>query len=135
MGFRLSLRFSQVVCSAFGFVSAIGWLFGIVSTLLLATGSFTVSDFESFPSSSRSSMLFSPAVGHALDLPAVGHDLSVLLIFTRCWVCSSHGPRIRVASFLLLTTGSLAAVPSLLPLTTGSLAVVQSLLPVTFTLW
>ena len=115
IGFRLTLRFSQFFCSAFGFVSAFGSLFGIVTTLLLATSSFSVSDFESFPSSSRSSMLFSPAVDYALDLPAVGCALSVLLIFPCCWVCSSRGPRIRVASFLLLTTGSLAEVPSLLP--------------------
>ena len=43
-----------------------------VSVWLLATDSFTVSDFESFPSSSRTWMLFSPAVGVALVLPAVG---------------------------------------------------------------
>ena len=81
-----------------------------VSVLLLATDSFTVSDFESFQCSSRSSVLFSPAVdstlilptvGCALVLPAVGHALSVLMIFSCCWVCSSRGPRTRVV-FLLL---------------------------------
>ena len=63
--------------------SALVSLFGIVSALLLATDSFTVSDCESFPSSSRSSMLCSPAVGFALVsavgfalvLPAVGYVL------------------------------------------------------------
>ena len=65
----------------------------------------------------------------ASRLLAVDFALSVLLIFTCCWVCSSRGPRTRVASFLLLTTGFLAVVPSLVSLTTGSLAVVPSLLP------
>ena len=87
----------------------------VVSALLRATDSFTVSDFESFLSSSRSSMLFSPAVGCVLVLPAVGYALSVLLIFPWCWVCSSCSPRTRVAFFLLLTTGSLAVVQSLIP--------------------
>ena len=73
-----------------GFVVAFGSLFGVVSTLLMATDSFTVSDFESLQSSSRSSMLFLPAVGYAfvllgvgyaLVLLAVGYALSVLLIF------------------------------------------------------
>ena len=121
------LAFVSAVGSAFRFVAAFGSLFGVVSTLLLATDSFTVSDFESFQSSSRSSMLFFPAVGFALVLPAIGSALSVLLIFHCCWLCSSRGSCTRVASFLLLTTGSLAVVPSLIPLTTGSLAVVPSL--------
>ena len=106
----------------------------------LATDSFTVSDFESFPSSSRSSMLSSPAVGFArvclllallvsaccwlschpafcfaLVVPVFGYALSVLLIFPCCWVCSSRGHRTRVASFLPLTTGSLLVVLSLIP--------------------
>ena len=70
------------------------------------------------------------AVGCALVLPAVGYVLSVLLIFPCCWVCSSRGHRTRVASFLLLTTDSLAVVSSLLPLITGSLAVMLSLFSV-----
>ena len=115
------------VGSAFGFVSAFCSLFCIVSTLPLTTFSFTVSDFESFPSSSRSSILFSPAfgnalelpaVGYALDLPAVGFALDCLLLASLlsacCWFRSSRGPRIRVVSFLL-ATDSLAMVPSLLP--------------------
>ena len=84
-------------------------------------------------------MLFSPAVGHALVLaavgfslvvllavgyalvlPAVGYTLSVLLIFPCCWVCSSRGPPTRIVFFLATTTGSLALVPSLIPLSTGS---------------
>ena len=93
--------------------SVFGSLFGIVCTLLLAQNFFNVSDFEYVPSSPRSAMFFSPAVGFALDLPAAGYALSVLLIFPCCWVCSSRGPRIRVDSFLPLTTGSLAVVPSL----------------------
>ena len=60
-------------------------------------------------------------------LACIGSALSVLLIFHCCWLCSSRGSCTRVASFLLLTTGSLAVVPSLIPLTTGSLAVVPSL--------
>ena len=60
-------------------------------------------------------MLFIPAVGCALVLPAVGYALSVLLIFSCCWVCSSRGLCTRVASFLLLTTDSLAVVLSLIP--------------------
>ena len=75
----------------------------------LTTDSFTVSDFESFQSSSRSSMQFSPPAGSVLVLPAVGYALSVLLIFTCCWECSARGPRTRVAFFLLHTTGSLSA--------------------------
>ena len=55
-----------------------------------------------------------PAVGYVLVLPAVGFALSVLLIFSCCWVCSSRGSRTRVASsvivFLLLTSGFLAVV-------------------------
>ena len=67
--------------------------------------SFTVSDFDPFPSSSRSSMLFSPAVGSALLLPAVGFALVlpavghalllpvvgsvlVLPVLAFCWPCS-----------------------------------------------
>ena len=67
-----SLRFVSVVGSAFGFDVAFGSILGFVSTLLLAISSFTVSDFESCPSSSRSSRLFSPDVGFALVLPTVG---------------------------------------------------------------
>ena len=117
-----------------------------VSVLLLATDSFTVSDFESVQSSSRSSIHFSPAVGYALFCLLLAMFLSclllatllsclllamfsVILIFPCYWVSSSLGPRTRVAFFLLLTTGSLAVVPSLIPLTTGSLAVVLNLLP------
>ena len=120
-----------------------------VSVSLLATDSFTVSDFESFQSSSRSSMLFLPAVvfslvvlpavgdalvlpavGEALVLLAVGYALSVLLFFTCCWVCSSRGPRTRIVFFLATTTGSLALVPSLLPPASlcGSLRLCSSLL-------
>ena len=141
-----ALAFVSTVGSAFDFVTTFGSLFGVVSTSLLATDSFTMSDSESFQSSSRSSMLFLPAVscahvlpavGYALVLPtvgfalvlptvgfalvllAVGYALTVLLISPCCWVCSSHGPRTRVASsanvFLLLTTCSLAVVPSLIP--------------------
>ena len=61
-----ALALVSVFGSAFGYFAASGSLLGIVSTLLLETGSFFVSDFESFPSSCRSSMLFSPAVGYAL---------------------------------------------------------------------
>ena len=81
-----ALAFVSVFGSAFGFVVAFGSLFGIVSALLLATSSVTVSDFEPFPSSSRSSMLVSPAVGSALVcllcscLPAGGFALVCLLL-------------------------------------------------------
>ena len=89
----------------------------IVSVLLLATDSFTVSDFESFQSSSRSSMVFSPAVGGALVLPAVGYALVLPAVGFAILpgLCSSRRPRTRVAFFPLLTTGSLAVVLSLLP--------------------
>ena len=76
-------------------------------------------------------MLFSPAVGFALVLPAVGHALSVLFIFPKLLdmlFSRSEYPRCFLPSFLL-ATGSLSVVPSLIPLTTGSLAVVLSLLP------
>ena len=94
---------------AFGFVVDFVSLFGIVSALLLATDSFSVSDFESFPSSSRSSMVFSPAVGYVLLLPAAGYafvlpavgfgsfDFPLLLgmLFSRssyscCFIPSTH---------------------------------------------
>ena len=80
--------------------------------LALVVGSFTVSDFESLPSSSKSSMLFSPAVGYALVLPAVGYALVLpavgyTLSVLCCWACSSRGHRTRVASsfFSPLTLG------------------------------
>ena len=108
------------------------------SVLLLATDSFTVSDFESFPSSSRSSMILSACCWLCSCLaccwlcsclPAVGYALSILLIFPCCWVCSSRGPRTHVA-FFLLTTGSLAVVLSLIPQASlcGSLRLRGSLL-------
>ena len=68
--------------------------------------------------------MISPAVGHALDLPAVGYALvclllamllSVLFIISPDRRCSSRRPRTRADSFLLLTSGSLGVVPSLLP--------------------
>ena len=99
----------------------VDFAFRLVSVSLLATGSFTVSDFES---SQSLALVVLPAVGYVLVLPfvgdalvllAVGCALSVLLIFTCCWVCSSRGPPTRIVFFLLLTTGSLALVLSLLP--------------------
>ena len=103
--------------------------------VFLAIDSFTVSDFlPHLPPDLRCpfrlllALPFSPAVGYALVLLAVGHALSGLLISRCCWVCSSRGPRTRVASsahvFLLLTTDSQAVVPSLC----GSLRLRGSLL-------
>ena len=96
-----------------------------VCVLLLATDSFTVSGFESFQSSSRSSMLFSPAVGFALVYLLLAVLLSCLLlaVLLSCLLLAMllsclfdfHLMLGRVAFFLLLTTGSLAVVLSLLP--------------------
>ena len=68
--------------------SATAERFGCRHRLCLACGdrlSFTVSDFESSPSSSRSWILFSPAVDFALVLPVVccalsGLDFAVIVL-------------------------------------------------------
>ena len=70
----------EKVCCARSRKCLLCTLLGIVSTLLLAIDSFTVSDFQSFPSSSRSSMIFLPAVGFALVCLLLAMLMSCLLL-------------------------------------------------------
>ena len=76
IGFRLSLR----LCCRFCLRLGRSLWFAFRRRLCLAFGDRFLGVRLCFPSSSRSSTFFSPAVGYALVLPAVGYALVCLLL-------------------------------------------------------